>query len=33
VERFTIRIEPGTAGGTLVLTWHTIVWRVPFTVR
>lgn len=33
VERFTIQIEPGTAGGVLVLSWHTFVWRVPFTVR
>lgn len=33
VERFTIQIEPGAGGGTLVLSWHTFVWRVPFTVR
>lgn len=34
VERLTMTIEPGEAGsGTLVLAWHTFVWRVPFRVR
>lgn len=34
VERLTMAIEPGQGGaGTLVLSWHTFVWRVPFRVR
>lgn len=34
VERFTITVEPREgAGEILVMSWHTFVWRVPFTVR
>lgn len=34
VERLTITMEPGEGGsGTLVIAWHTFVWRVPFRVR
>ena len=33
VERFTITVEPRQGGGTLLLSWHTFEWRLPFTVR
>lgn len=34
VERLTITLEPGAGGaGTLVLAWHTFVWRVPVRAR